>query len=379
MATFLGLDYATWWYLVIGATFTGYAILDGFDLGAGAIHLFLKKEESRRIALNAIGPVWDGNEVWLVIGGGALFAGFPKVYASVFSAFYIPFVLFLVVLIFRAVSIEFRSKEPMLWWRKMWDTCYCVASVAMALALGAVLGNILLGIPINKDGNFIGNAWDFINPYSLLVSITTLALFMMHGAIYLVMKTESRLYAKLTVIVKNTTIFFVISALLLSFYTLLYVPHLSHRIKENTWLFFVPVAMVFAVANITRSISKRKYRTAFLSSAVVISLLLIIVAVELYPNLVLSSINPAYNLTIQNASSSQKSLGIMLIVAAIGVPLIALYTTFVFWTFKGKVKLFLSQLHSSTKAEAIIKINMLLGFIFAKNTAYAILRYCQQG
>src|SRR3954469_23881753 len=118
METFLGLDYNVWWFLVFGAVISGYAILDGFDLGAGALHLFFNKEESRRIALNAIGPVWDGNEVWLVISGGALFAGSPKVYAAVFSAFYVPFMLFLTVLIFRAISIEFRSKEPMLWWRK---------------------------------------------------------------------------------------------------------------------------------------------------------------------------------------------------------------------------------------------------------------------
>jgi cytochrome d ubiquinol oxidase subunit II len=339
MQTFLGVDYASWWYLLIGATFTGYAILDGFDLGAGAVHLFFNKEQSRRIVLNAIGPVWDGNEVWLVIGGGALFAGFPKVYAAVFSAFYIPFSLFLVALIFRAISIEFRSKEPWLWWRKMWDISYCVSSIVIALALGVVLGNVLMGLPIDKNGNFTATTLYFLNPYALMVGVTTVALFMMHGAIYLVMKTEKRLYAKLTVIVKNSTIFFTISLLLLSFYTLLYVPHLTHRIKENPWLFFVPVFMVLAIANITRRITQRRYRKAFLSSCVVISLLLIIVAVELYPNLVLSSLDEANNLTVQNASSSEKSLSIMLTVAAIGVPLVAIYTTFVFWTFKGKVKL----------------------------------------
>ena len=339
METFLGIDYSTWWFLVVGATFTGYAILDGFDLGAGAIHLFFSKEESRRIALNAIGPVWDGNEVWLVIGGGTLFAGFPKVYAAVFSAFYIPFMLFLVALIFRAISIEFRSKEPMLWWRKMWDVSYNISSIIVTLSLGIVLGNVLLGLPIDQNGVYKGSTFDFINPYAILVGITTLALFMMHGAIYLVMKTEKRLYTKLTIIVRNTTVFFVISVLLLSFYTLLYVPHLSIRIKENPWLFFIPVTMVLAVANIARRISQQRYRQAFLSSAVVISLLLILVAVELYPNLVLSSINEQYNLTVKNASSSSKSLGIMLTVAAIGVPLVAIYTAFVYKTFRGKVKL----------------------------------------
>jgi cytochrome d ubiquinol oxidase subunit II len=339
MATFLSLDYATIWFLVIGAVFTGYAILDGFDLGAGAIHLFLKKEESRRIAINAIGPVWDGNEVWLVIGGGALFAGFPKVYAAVFSAFYIPFMIFLVALIFRAISIEFRSKEPMVWWRKTWDISYCISSCMIALALGLVLGNILLGLPLDKDGNFKGDWTYFLNPYAGMVAISTLALFMMHGAIYLVMKTEKRLYTKLTILVKNTTIFFVISVLLLSFYTLLYQEHLTARIKENTWMFFIPVLMVLAVANITRCISKQKYRQAFLSSALVISLLLVIVAVELHPNMVVSTLDPAYSLTVANAASSEKSLGIMLVFAAIGVPLVGLYTSFVFWTFKGKVTL----------------------------------------
>ena len=339
MATFLGLEYSTWWFLVIGAVFTGYAILDGFDLGAGAIHLFFNKEESRRIVLNAIGPVWDGNEVWLVIGGGALFAGFPAVYAAIFSAFYIPFTLFLVALIFRAISIEFRSKEPMLWWRKMWDISYTVSSIILSLSLGLMLGNVLIGLPLDANGNYKGTTLDFLNPYSIMVAVTTLALFMMHGAIYLVMKTERRLYAKLTIIVKNTTIFFVISMLMLSFYTLLYVPHLSIRIKENPWMFVIPIIMVLSMANVTRRITQRRYRRAFFSSSLTISLLFILVAIELYPSLVMSTLDPAWSMTVKNASASEKSLGIMLIVAAIGVPLVGIYTSFVFWTFKGKVKL----------------------------------------
>ncbi|RYD93556.1 MAG: cytochrome d ubiquinol oxidase subunit II, partial [Sphingobacteriales bacterium] len=225
MATILGIDYQTWWFLLIGAVFTGYIILDGFDLGAGALHLFFNKEESRRIALNAIGPVWDGNEVWIVIGGGALFAGFPAVYATLLSSFYIPFMLFLMAIIFRAISIEFRSKEPMLWWRKMWDISYSISSALIALLLGVVLGNVTQGINMGPDHVFRGSFTEFLNPYALLTGITTLALLMMHGSIYLVMKTENRLYAKLTVMVRNTTIFFVIMILLTSFYTLLYLPH----------------------------------------------------------------------------------------------------------------------------------------------------------
>lgn len=339
METFLGVDYASWWYLVIGAVFTGYAILDGFDLGAGSLHLFFKKEESRRIALNAIGPVWDGNEVWLVIGGGTLFSGFPKVYGTLFSAFYIPFMLFLTMLIFRAISIEFRSKEPMKWWRKTWDISYCVSSTLLGFALGVILGNVLVGIPIDREGNFTGSTFYFLNPYAIMVGITTVALFMMHGAIYLVMKTENRLYAKLTILVKHSTIFFVISILILTFYTLLYVPHLSERIRHNPWMFVIPITMVMSIANITRLITRRKYLFAFLCSSLTVALLLIIVAIELYPNLIISTTNSAYTLTVQNASSSSKSLGIQLMFVAVGVPLAAAYTGFMFWTFRGKVKL----------------------------------------
>lgn len=339
MATFLGIDYPTCWFLLVGAVFTGYIILDGFDLGAGAVHLFLNKEESRRVALNAIGPVWDGNEVWIVIGGGALFAGFPEVYASLLSAFYVPFMLFLMGIVFRAISIEFRSKEPMLWWRRMWDISYSASSTLIAFLLGVILGNVTEGINIGPDHVFHGSFMEFLNPYAILTGITTVALLMMHGAIYLVMKTENRLYTKLTIIVKNTTIFFVIMILLTSFYTLLYLPNMAKVIRSYPQLFIVPVMMVLAIANITRQITKRKYLYAFISSAVTISLLMILVAMELYPNMLISTQSAANNLTVYNACSSQKTLGIMLVVAAIGVPLVVGYTTFVFVTFKGKVTL----------------------------------------
>jgi cytochrome d ubiquinol oxidase subunit II len=164
METFLGIELSTWWFAIVGAVFTGYAILDGFDLGADAIHLLFKKEESRRIALNAIGPVWDGNEVWLVIGGGALFAGFPDLYATIFSAFYIPFMLFLVLLILRAISIEFRSKEPMRWWRQMWDVLYSVSSALIGFSLGVVLGNLIIGLPIDSHYEYTGHFLQLLNP-----------------------------------------------------------------------------------------------------------------------------------------------------------------------------------------------------------------------
>lgn len=339
METFLGIDYPTLWFLLVGAVFSGYAILDGFDLGAGALHLFFRKEESRRIALNAIGPVWDGNEVWLVIGGGALFAGFPDVYATVFSAMYIPFMLFLTFLIFRAISIEFRSKEEMGWWRKMWDVSYTVSSAMLALLLGVVLGNVLQGMAIGADKEYQGHWLAFINPYSIMVGITTLALFMLHGAIYLTMKTEGKLFEKLTGLVRGSMIFFVVSFSIMSVYTLVFLPHLSDRFKETPMLFIFPVLAMLSIANITRLVSKGKYLQGFVFSALTMSFLLVLVAVELYPNIILSTLDPEYNLTVYNASASQKSLGIMLTFAAVGTPLAAGYTAFVFWTFRGKVKL----------------------------------------
>lgn len=336
---FLGIDYSTWWFLVFGAVITGYAILDGFDLGAGALHLFLKKEESRRIALNAIGPVWDGNEVWLVIGGGALFAGFPVAYAAVFSAFYVPFMIFIVGLIYRAVAIEFRSKEPGKIWRASWDFIYFFACTTVTLSLGLMLGNVALGIPLDTNYEFAGNWLDFFNPFSILVSITTLALFMMHGAIFLTMKTENRLFAKLTLLAKNFTIFFVIAFVLTTLYTLLYIPHLSDQIRSNPQFFILPIIMVLAVANIPRQLTRGRYRWAFVSSAVTIATLLATVAVEVYPYLVFAPNDPANSITVTNAASSEKTMGILLTIALIGTPMVGLYTAFVFWTFKGKVKL----------------------------------------
>ena len=340
METLLGIDYPTWWFLVVGGLFSGYAILDGFDFGAGAWHLFFKNEESRRIALNAIGPVWDGNEVWLVIGGGALFAGFPILYASMFSAMYIPFMLFLLFIIFRAVSIEFRSKEKMLWWRKFWDISYSVSSIMLAFLLGVVLGNVLQGIALDPDFEYTGGAlFDFLNPYSILVGLTTLAIFMMHGAIYLLMKTEGKLFDKLLLLLRWGMVFFIVSFALVSAVSLILLPHLSDKFVSNPLLFIVPLLAFLSIANVPRLASKQKFFRAFLYSSLTLSLLLVMVAIELYPALLLSTLDPVNNITIYNAASSEKTLGIMLTIVAIGAPLVIAYTVFVYSTFKGKVKM----------------------------------------
>ena len=340
METLFGLDYPTIWFMVVGALFSGYAILDGFDFGAGAWHLFFKKEQSRRIGLNAIGPVWDGNEVWLVIGGGALFAGFPVMYAAFLSALYIPFMLFLFLLILRAISIEFRSKEDMLWWRKTWDYVYGISSIMLAFLLGVVLGNVLQGIQIGADYQYEGAGFfEFLNPFAIMVGSTTLSLFMLHGAIYLLLKTEHRLYAKLTILVKRVIVFFLIIFSVTTMYALEFIPHLYNDIKANLWLAIFPLSGFISIAVLPRLIARKRFRYAFLFSTLTISFMLMTVAVELYPNLLLSSIESRYNIDIYNAASSIKTLKIMLTMVAVGGPLVLAYTLFVYKVFSGRVQL----------------------------------------
>jgi len=323
----------------VGALFSGYAILDGFDLGAGAWHLFFREERSRRIALNAVGPVWDGNEVWLVIGGGALFAGFPEAYATLFSAMYIPFILFLGFLIFRAVSIEFRGKEPMKWWRNTWDVCYSISSAMMALLLGVVLGNVLIGISMNEQFVFTGNWLELLNPYALSVGLTTLALFMVHGAIYLTMKTEGKLFEKVARLLRISIIFFVLTFVLVTIISIAYFPHLTDRFLSNPVLFAVPALAFLSIANVPRLVNKGKYVRSFIFSALSLSFLLITVAIELYPVVILDRRDMENSMSIYNAASSDRALGIMLTIVIIGLPLVIGYTVFVYRTFWGKVKL----------------------------------------
>jgi cytochrome d ubiquinol oxidase subunit II len=195
------------------------------------------------------------------------------------------------------------------------------------------------GIPLNKEHEFGGDWISFFNPFAILIALTTLALFMMHGAIYLAMKTERRLYRKLTVLAKNCTIFFVVSFAISTLYTLLYVPYLSDTIRKNPGLFVLPLIMILAIANIPRNLKKGNYRFAFLSSSVTIAALLILVATEVFPYIIYSPAAPANSITIHNGAASGKTMRILLTIALIGTPLVAIYTSFVFWTFKGKVKL----------------------------------------
>jgi cytochrome d ubiquinol oxidase subunit II len=333
------LDLNTIWFALVGVLFIGYAILDGFDFGIGALHLFTKTDIERRTMINSIGPVWDGNEVWLVTGGGALFAAFPEVYATSFSGLYLAMVLLLVSLFFRAVAIEFRSKQTMVWWRKFWDVSFSIGSIFAGFLVGVALGNIAYGLPLNRNFEFTGSFLGLLNPYALLVGMTAVALFMMHGAIYGVMKTEGELQSKLRGWVNNTIIFFIICYAITTMATLLYIPHMADSIKSHPAFFIVPLLNMLAIANIPREIHLRREFRAFLSSCVAIALLLILFGLGMFPDLILSNPDPANSLNIYNAASSPKTLNIMLLIALLGMPLVLSYTFSIYWIFRGKVKI----------------------------------------
>ncbi|MGD9417476.1 MAG: cytochrome d ubiquinol oxidase subunit II [Verrucomicrobiota bacterium JB025] len=327
------------WFVLVGVLFGGYAMLDGFDLGVGALMPFVKKDHDRRILYNSIGPVWDGNEVWLVTGGGALFAAFPEVYATVFSGFYLAFIGLLFMLIFRAVAIEFRSKEPWGWWRRMWDWSFTVGSVGASFLIGVAMGNIVRGVPLDARHEYAGGFFDLLNPYSLMMGVTTVALFMMHGSIYLHMKTEGDLQQQVRGWISPLIILFIVCYSVFNLATLLYVPHITDVLRDQPLLFAVVVFLVLAIANIPREIHHGRDARAFLSSCATMLLLMSLFGMGMFPNMVYSLPNPENSLTAYNASSSQKTLRIMLIIAAIGVPIVLAYTVAIYTIFRGKVKL----------------------------------------
>ena len=332
-------DLNTIWFLLVGILFTGYAILDGFDFGVGILHLFVKKDEDRRILLNSIGPVWDGNEVWLVTGGGALFAAFPGAYATVFSGFYNAFMLLLAALIFRAVSIEFRSKEPGKAWRQGWDIAFSVGSFLAAFLIGVALGNITRGIPLDSQGDFIGTFIGLLNPYSLLLGVTVVALFAMHGAIFLVMKTEGELQATIKGWVPRLIGIFLVLFLSFNVATFFECPDLVAVMMTRPHGFLILALDIAVALSIPRMIRKGAEFGAFLMSALTMVLLMAVLGISYFPHIVMSMPDPSNSLTIYNCASSQKTLGIMLIIAIIGIPIVLAYTVSIYWIFRGKTRL----------------------------------------
>jgi cytochrome d ubiquinol oxidase subunit II len=237
------------------------------------------------------------------------------------------------------VAIEFRSKQPMRWWRKTWDISFSISSILSSFVVGVALGNIIWGIPLDAQGEFAGSFWGLFHPYSILIGITTVALFTMHGAIYVVLKTEGELHDKIRGWINNTIIFFIICYVTTTMATLMFVPHMVQHFREEPILFIIPILNMLAIANIPREIIHGRDFMAFLSSCAAMVALMTIFGIGLFPNIVLSNPIAEHSLSIYSAASSAKTLKVMLIIAIIGVPLVISYTVSIYWIFRGKVKL----------------------------------------
>ncbi len=325
------------WFVLFIFIVSGYLILDGFDMGVGILHLPLARTDvERRTFLNSIGPFWDGNAVWLVLAGGVLFAVYPLAYASLFSGFYVAFMIVLVVIILRAVSLEFRSKEASPRWRSLWDSVFAVASFGLAFMLGVAFGNIVSGVPLDADGNMTIHLVDLLTPFALLVGATTVAMLAMHGGLYLVMKTEGELQARIRRAVTRLMVaFFVLNTLVV---TTMVLQHqvITDRYLQDIWPVIFPAAALGSLALAWRFVHRGDDFRAFLASSATIALLLVSGAIGLFPNLIVSTTDPAYSLTIYNAASADNTLVVCLVVAIIGMPFVLAYTAGVYYFFRGK-------------------------------------------
>jgi len=329
------------WFVLIGVLFAGYAVLDGFDLGVGTLYPFLGKSEADKALLRkSIGPVWDGNEVWLLTAGGALFAAFPPVYATVFSGFYLALMLVLFALIFRAVSLDFRAHDSA--WAAVWDWAFFIGSALPSLLFGVAVGNIVLGVPLFANGEFAGNfftllgIWHGFNPFALLIGILGLSMILLQGASWVAVKTEGELHQRAAVLR---------SALAWVFALLVVVAFLSTALFAKlafTNVILSPAGWVFAALLLVSLIWGRYAANAGkdLSAWYAISLsavsLVGIWAAAIFPNLV-PTLGPGGPLTVFNSSSSPLTLEVMLIIAIIGVPLVLFYMYLIYKTFSGKV------------------------------------------
>lgn len=327
------------WFLLIGLLLAVYAVLDGFDLGVGFWSLFAGTEEERKALTGAIGPHWDGNEVWLLLGGGALFAAFPRVYATVFSGMYLALILVLFALILRAVSLEYGAQKESPHWRKAWNWCFGLGSALPALLFGVALGNILRGLPLDADANFTGSFFSLLNPYALLCGLICFFMMAFHGALFAALKTEGEPHDKaLGQASFSWIVYFVllIAGLLVTFFAQ---PHLMANFRKAPVLWLLPVLVIAAVIVARAMLAKGKIGAAFTASAVSIIAIAATIWAWLFPYLVPALHEGGKSLSIYDSSSSKLTLTVMLILAVIGVPIVLAYTIWSYRAFRGKVAL----------------------------------------
>ncbi len=330
----------TVWFLLLSVMLVAYVVLDGFDLGAGIVHLFVgRSDRERRIVLNAIGPFWDGNEVWLIALGASLFAAFPTAYASIFSAFYVPFMLLLFFLILRAVSLEFRSKVESVAWRTTFDLLFSLSSLLASLLLGVAAANVVQGLMIGHAGEPQGSWLEMLGPYPLAVGVLTVLLFALHGAAYLGMKTRDALADRCRQTARCLYPAVVFCWIIAGVLYAVVADRARDQFMHNPLGWLLLVLNVITLGFLGDAIRRRGAGAWFAGTSFTIITLCGLFATTLYPNLAFSSIAPAYDLDIYNSASSEYTLRVMGLIAAVGLPLGLVYNLIVYRAMRGRVVL----------------------------------------
>jgi cytochrome bd ubiquinol oxidase subunit II len=324
------MELTTVWFCLIAILWIGYFVLEGFDFGVGMLSPVLARDETeRRVLINTIGPLWDGNEVWLLVAGGATFAAFPEWYATLFSGFFLPLLLILLALIVRGVAFEYRHKRPEHRWRRGWDTAIFVGSVVPALLWGVAFGNIVHGVKIGPDKEYIGSFWDLLNPYALVGGLTTLTLFLTHGAMFIALKTDGDIRHRARTAAVQIGLLAAVVAVVFLLWTQID--------SGDSWsLLLFAVAAVCLLAGILAA-SRGLEGWGFLGTFVAIGVAVTGLFVCLFPDVMPSTLDASYSLTTTTASATNYTLKIMTVVAAIFTPLVLAYQAWTYWVFRRRI------------------------------------------
>jgi cytochrome bd ubiquinol oxidase subunit II len=322
----------TFWFIVIAVLWAGFFVLEGFDLGVGMLHGVLGKDEAgKRAAINTIGPLWDGNEVWLIVAGAGMFAAFPAWYATMFSGFYVAMVLLLVALIVRGVSFEFRGKQDSATWRRTWDALMTGGSLAVPLLVGVALGNLLHGVPIDKNQEFTGDLLDLLNPYSLFAGVTLLILCVLHGSTFIALKTAGDLQVRASSLARRVAP--VTAVVVLGF--VLWTHTTADRGDVPNLLAVIAVIAAVAAAWL---LAERSDGWAFAATSLVMATTVLSLFADLYPRVMVSSSGSAYDLTVQDTASGHYALKVMTVVTVILFPMVLGYQAWTYYVFRERVR-----------------------------------------
>ena len=319
------------WYIIIAILWTGFFILEGFDFGVGMLHGVIGADEaSRRAAIDTIGPLWDGNEVWLIVAGAAMFAAFPGWYATMFSAYNLALVLLLASLIVRGVAFEYRGKRDAARWRRTWSVLLTAGSVLAPLLIGVALAGLLHGLPINSSQNYTGSFWDLLQPYALWTGVTLVLICLLHGATFLCLKTTGDMRERSWQVARRVAPFtaaFVIGFIIWTHVTA----------SKAFFLNLIELLAILAVIAAVWLVYDHREGFAFAATTVTIASCIIALFVDLYPNVMVSSTSPAYNLTVHNTASGNYSLKTMTVVVIIFLPVVLAYQTWTYYVFRRRV------------------------------------------